>query len=420
MGPEQNGRGGTQRWRQRGAWAAGLTLFSLETAQSVLLLPLLPLWLPMADISLWLSMTAGWGLVNAAASAYAQPLVRNVARRGQQLDMPSNWQALRDKSDRAGLLLLAGFLCVFATSVFWQMSDVSPSTTAAALLFFGAMGLKLFALNRFVWLNGMGQIGRDKRILLTGSAVTLISALVLAPAYGALWSLCLASLLGAVTTATVAAQVVRRLGHRAQGPSVDWPLRPEMAGLVLLNLCGYLFVGTDVLIGTQLLPPSQIVSYAFWSRALGAVYLLAGMYAQISFPRWSQASAQGLRSELQRALTAALLLPALFVLAYVAMKQTRLGLTLCQLPLWMFTTLATTMALSCAVVVCGQFSNSRGGVAFMMPSALVAAAAPALALAMTVVWQAQGFVFGYGLAAAALVLINVRHAFGALAVAPAP
>jgi hypothetical protein len=410
-----NGSGGATQWRQRGAWAAGLTLFAFETVQSVLLLPLLPLWMPIADVSLWISLTAGWGLVNAAASAYAQPLVRNVARRGPQAAVPGNWQRLRDKTDQAGVVLLVGPLSVFGAYLIWQVPRWSNSTTLAILLFFAAMGLKLLALNRFVWLNGMGQIGRDKNILLTGSATTLVCALVFAPHIAAVWGLALASLLGALVAATLATVAARRLGHNADGVSAEWPSRSEMRGLVLLNLCGYLNMATDVLMANHFLPAEQAVSYAFWSRILLSFCLLAGMYTQIRFPQWAQAQTRSLRVELAWALAAAATLPLWVSLMLAVVCISPWSGSPCLLPTWAFLSLAANGALCCAVLLCGQLANARGSFSFMAPSAWLAASAPLLALCAALVSQPTAFVLGYVLANSLLLALNARHTYAKLA-----
>lgn len=403
------------RWQARGAWSAGITLFALETAQSVLLLPVLLRWMPAADVTLWISLTAGLGLVNAAASAYALPLVRAVAGRGAQAAAPHNWRTLCRREDRFGAALLLALQALFAAVLAWQVPAFAWQGAAAVLVFFAAMHLRLTALNRFVWLNGMGQIGRDKQILLKASAVTLTAALVLAAATGSVLGLALASALGAVALRWWAGQATRGFGHNPQGQPATSPARREMVGLLLLNLSGYLNLGTDVLVANQLLPTKQAVSYAFWSRALMSTCLLAGLYTQIRFPAWAQADAAVLRTELHAAVSLPLLLPPLALLAYGALSLTDLGATLCLLPWWMFTVMAATAGLACAVVVSGQVSTSRGAYAFLFPSAAVACTAPALALAGAAWVQPLAFVFGYAAANALLAAINLWHARQTLA-----
>jgi hypothetical protein len=400
-------------WRARDAWAAGLALFALETAQSVLLLPLLPRWMPVSDVTLWISLTAGLGLVNAAAAAYAQPLVRSLAAHGSLRGLPLNWQTLRRQTDRHGLALLLVMLSVLAVFLARQVHVWSWMTTLAVVIFFAALVCKLIALNRFVALNGLAQIGRDKRILLAGSAVTLGAALILAPSTGEVWGLALASLIGATVSAAMAARAVNGLGHNAQREVVPWPRNAEMWSLVALSLSGYLNMGTDVLVANHFLPAPHAVSYAFWSRALFSLCLLAGMYTQIQFPRWAQAEAPALRIELRRALLTTLALPALAMLAYAVIAQSPWGAQLCLLPTWQFVTLSLTAGLCCAVVICGQVSNARGAYAFMLPSAWVACCAPLFA-GVAGMWEPGAFVLGYAVANAALLVFNVRHAFAAL------
>jgi hypothetical protein len=397
-------------WRAQGAWAAGLVLFAFETAQVLVLLPLLPRWLPVAEVTLWISLTAALGLVNAAAAAYVQPLVRNIASRGKGLPAAINWRHIMARTDKQGALLLVCMLGLFAMLLAWQVNVWSTATVAASSLFFVALALKLLALNRFVWLNGMGQIGRDKRILLTGSVITLVLALVLAPTTGSAWGLSLASLLGATVTVTLARRAASQLGHNAAGASVSWPVRAEMTSLVLLNLCGYLNVATDVLMANRFLPPSQAVSYAFWSRALFSFFVLAGMYTQIRFPTWAQSAVPPLRFELGISGLLMALLPVMTLLVYGLVNASPFGATLCVLPMWMLGALAVSSALGCAVVVAGQLANARGAYRFMLPSAVVAGCAPVLALMFANTWQPWAFVLGYLVANAVLLVINARQA----------
>ena len=107
----------------------------------------------------------------------------------------------------------------------WQVPAFAWQGAAAVLVFFAAMHLRLTALNRFVWLNGMGQVGRDKQILLKASAVTLTAALVLAAATGSVLGLALASALGAVALRWWAGQATRAFGHNPQGQPATWPAR---------------------------------------------------------------------------------------------------------------------------------------------------------------------------------------------------
>jgi hypothetical protein len=401
-------------WLARDAWVAGLALFALETAQSVLLLPLLPRWMPLSDVTLWISLTAGLGLVNAAAAAYAQPLVRNIADRGVQHGMPPNWPALLRQADRHGLVLLLLMLSAFGLFLNQQVRQGSLAVVLAVLIFFAAMFCKLLALNRFVGLNGLAQIGRDKRILLLGSAVSLAAALVLAPMTGATWGLALASLAGASCLAVLAGQATRRLADHQSGPAAKWPARRETTGLVLLHLCGYLNMGTDVLMSNHWLPGPQAIAYAFWSRTLTAVCLLTGMYAQIRFPAWATLSPCVLRQELRLVWLACAAGPLLLLPAYAVVAKTPWANSMCLLPWWTVLTMVCNCALCCSVMVAGQLSIARSAHGFVLSSSLLACLAPLLAGSAAWLWQPMAFVLGYASIAFALAFVNVRHAMRSL------
>jgi hypothetical protein len=215
--------------------------------------------------------------------------------------------------------------------------------------------------------------------------------------------LALASLVGASTLAVLAGQATQRLVEHEAGPIAAWPAKRETTGLVLLNLCGFLNMGTDVLVANHLLPGSQAIAYAFWSRALMSLCLLTGMYAQIRFPAWATLPARALRRELQ-----------LVWLAYAVVSVTHWADALCLLPWWTLFTMACNCALCCSVLVAGQVSIARSAHGFVLPSSLLACLAPLLAGLSAWLWQPLAFVLGYACVAAALSLVNVRHALRSL------
>jgi hypothetical protein len=273
-------------------------------------------------------------------------------------------------------------------------------------------------LNRFVGLNGLGQIGRDKRILLTGSAVSLGAALVLAPATGAVWGLALASLVGASVLAISAGRATQQLENARAGPAATWPTLRETAGLVLLNLCGYLNMGTDVLMANHLLPGAQAISYAFWSRGLMSACLLTGMYCQIRFPKWATTSPQALRHEMQLGWLFALSVPVLAVPTYAVVNMSRWADTLCLLPWWMLAVLACNYGVCCVVLVAGQISIARSTYGFLIKSSMLACLAPVLAGGLAWLSQPAAFVFGYFSVSVALAVVNARHALLSLRIEP--
>ena len=372
--------------------------------------------MPAADVTLWISLTACLGLVNAAAAGYAQPLVRSVARRDERHRLPGNWLKLLNRADACGALLLLAAQLVLAVVLVWQVEIWSPERVIATLLFALAMQAKLAALNRFVWLNGMRQIGGDKRLLAQGSALTLGLALVLAPVTGSVLGLTLASLLGALVILYSATQAARGLGQNTDGSTADWPASQELRGLVLLNLCGFLNLGTDVFFANAWLPAEEAVAYAFWSRALMCCCLLAGLHTQIRFPVWASAGMATLRLELRCGLLVCSLLPPLAMLSYGVLAQTAFGAPLCSLPWWVVWCLACSVGLACGVVLTGQICSARGSHAVLLLSACVAGSAPLLAWLAGQLFPATFFVLGYALANLLLFAMNGWNAHRILAV----
>jgi len=399
------------RWHAKHAWTWGLLLFVLEIMQSVALLPLLLLWMPASEVALWTSLTAGLGLINAVAAAYSQPLVRTVAGRPPACQLPPNWQALARRADRSGFLLLTGAQLVLGCWLAASSVVPGPQAWWALGVYFVAMHLRLAAISRFAWTNGLRQLGRDKRLLVQASAVALILAILLGAALGSALGPALAVLAASGWLLRQSIKACSTLGHNPGGEPAPWPDRREMSGLLLLNLAGYLNLGTDVLVANHFLQPVQAVSYAFWSRALISFALLTGLYAQIRFPTWVTASGRQLRIELRRGLLALLLLPPVAAAAYSAASDMPAIAHLCLLPTWMLFTLACTAAMGCGTLLAGQISTSRGARAFLLPSAVLAASAPLISWALARSDAGvQAFVLGYCIVNIGLLGLNLWFA----------
>jgi len=401
----------TTRWHARHAWAWGLLLFGLEIMQSVALLPLLLRWMPAEEVALWTSLTAGLGLINAVAAAYSQPLVRTVASRPATCRLPPNWKVLARRADRSGFWILVG--AQLALGSWLAAAGVLPGAQGWLALgaYFVSMHVRLAAINRFAWTNGLRQLGRDKRLLVQASALALVLAVVLGSTLGSALGPALAALAASAWLLRQSVHACSTLGHNPSGAPAPWPDRREVSGLLLLNLAGYLNLGTDVLLANHLLPPEQAVSYAFWSRALMSFALLAGLYAQIRFPSWATAPGWQLRTELRRGLLALLALPLVAAAAYHAVSEMPALAHLCLLPAWMLYALACTAALGCGTLLAGQISTSRGARAFLIPSAALASCAPLMSWAVAQTEAgAQAFVLGYGLVNLGLLGLNLWFA----------
>lgn len=399
------------RWGPRAAWPAGAALLALEAAQSVAVIPLLVRWMPAQEVAFWVALVAGTGLANAACAAYAQPLVRRIAARGEAAAPVANWRELRARTARLGaallLLLQAGFVLALAT----RRDTWPPDAGWALALFALALHLRLAALNEFVLLNGLRQVGRDKWMLVRAGAAG-IAGLILAAAFThSAAGLALASLGAATLLWAMARRAASQSSAAAQPAAMTlamaaaWPSRREMAALFLLNLSGFMNVATDVLVARQFLAPADVAAFAFWSRLLLAATWLVGLHAQIRFPYWAGDPTEPLLPGRGRVVALGLMAAlALAPLAYAASRDA--CTTMCTLPPWLVAVMAANVAALCASMLLGQWLTARGTHAFVPPAIACACAAPLLALAAPRLFgDPHAFMAGY--LSANLVLLAV-------------
>lgn len=402
----------------RTAWLAGIGLFCLEALQSVAVLPVLLQWMPAADVALWVGLSASTGLVNVTAAIYGPLLVRGVAlaagpaRQGS----PRNWLALRRAFDRGGLplwLLLHG---AFVAALLSRSAAPPLTAWATAGLLSVALACRLLAYNRFMLLNGLGWVGRDKLLLALGGAVTLVGTLLLGHALGSALGMALASLCGSVVLLLGASRAERQLRAPALLARIAAPGRRRMIGLLLLNLSGWMNLGTDIVLASHLMPEVQVVGYAFWSKLLTMLLLPLGLYAQIRFPNWVTSNAAATRRELKHWFVGLMVLPPGMLLLYAMTAMSASPLTqLCTPAHWVIAVLACNTALAGATLISGQLSAARGAFGFLWPSVAVGMAAPVLAASVNWAWPATGsFVLGYLVVNVLLLAINARHALRTL------
>lgn len=408
------GRNGTPAYSSGRAWRAGLLLFALELVQSLALLPLLLHWMSAEQVSFWLAVVAGAGLVNAAAAGYAQPLVRLVARRSDNGSLSLDWSHAKAWADRTGTLLLLPMQLALLVALFAGRDPLNWDSVSAAVLFCTAMHLRLRAMNRFPLLNGVGEIGRDKWMLVYAGVLSLALQIVGAAMARSLVSLALAQLVAATVLMLMASRTSEQEARKRSLPPLDRqvPTPPEVAALLLLNAAGFINASTDILIAERLMTSTDAVAYAWCARALATSTWLAGMFAQVRFPAWSTNSSRALlERDARLTVRLACMVPLLAVAGYTGARQVALLQGVTTLSLGVVAALGATAASLCCSIVLGQMSNSRGSVAFVPASIALACASPLLAWMMAAITGVSvSFVLGYTVCNVALAATNWVYA----------
>ncbi len=385
-------------------WRAGLLVLLLEAGHAVVLLPLASKWVPDRELGAWVAMHSGLGLVQAAAAAYSQPLIRMLAS-GRPRRATRDWPDVLRRCDRTGHLLLGILQVPFACVLVPSMSGWQAEWIGALTLFFVAMHLRLAAMNRFVLTNGLRLVGYDKRMLATASACTLGLGIVLAAVSGSILGLALATVAGAFLLRWKAGMAAARLSIRPARGTLGWPDRRRMISLLVLGLSGYLNLGTDVLVANRLLDPPQAIAYALWTRALFVSLALVGLYAQLRFPFWASLPRPLAARELRRAaIPIGLIVPAAGA-AWVLLAAAAPSSLPARLDPAIVVSMAVSYALACGVVLLGQYAIARGVTGFALPCAVVASSAPFVALAWGRLGAAERFMFGYAAVNAVLLLV---------------
>lgn len=376
--------------------AAGLLLHAFEAVQAILLIPLFARVLPAADASFWVALTAAAALVPLALAGHTQPLVRAIAGiQGDAAGLPAAWPRARAQLLPVATLLLVLGQAAFLAWLAWPPARPSGQQLLAAGLYLLALQFRLRAFTEFIVLNGTRQVGRDKLFLLGGSAASLAALLLLSLGTRNIAAMAAGYLLVNAALLWRVRRVTGREG-RTEGRTpvpITGPSRREIAGLVLLNLGGYLNLNTDVVLANRLLAPEAALQYAFWSRLFMAQVAVVGLWTQLRFPFWVGEHRLG-GGELPRpavllALGSTLLFGGWWVLSHGAWLPGP------RLPVATAATLAASAVFAGIALVLGQALTAQRRYRFVLPSAVVACASPLLALLAARALGAELLAVGY-------------------------
>jgi len=396
------------RWGPRIAWPAGALLFAFDIAQGVLLLPWLVAWLGAPPVAYWVALGSSLALVNVAAVATGQPLVRHIARVSVDGRAPANWAALLAQARRIGQPLLALLLALYTLVLLLPQIDSRDEMIAAALYFAGLL-CRLAAAQHFVLLNGAQQVGRDKIWLAAAAGVSLIGTA------GAAWAWRNLSVLALTQAATslllwlAARRATTQMAAGPRGPAAEPIHGAEVRTVFMLHAAGFVNLGTCVPLATLWLPAEQGVAVAFWFRAFGIALALAGYAAQLRYPGWALSGTGARQREVWRLLgvVAALVLALWLGLAWAA----RHGLAgVPALPAQMSLALAAVALGGVVTLVWGQWLAAQADYRFARASVVLSWAAPLTALALAGAFGGGALLLGYALINLLVAAVMIHHA----------
>lgn len=381
----------------RQGMAIGLLLHVLEGVQGILLIPLFARWLPAHDAAFWVALTTGTALVPLALAGHYQPLIRSISGAIEAGAATGNaWPVARRRTLRVAGWVLLGAQLLLLSYLAAPPARLDASQALAGVLFMTALHLRLRVFAECIVINGVRAIGRDKALLAAGSAANLVAAAVLSAATGSVacmgagYLMVQAILLWAVRGATAP------LARPTAQTSLAQPSQREVAGLLLLNLGGYLNLGTDVAVANRWLAPELALQYAFWSRLFAAQLAVVGLWTQLRFPFWAApgVAPRAMLRELARAwMLLAMGCTLLLALALAAAESARFAAW--RLHPGMLGALAFGALCAGGAIVAGQALTALRRYRFVGPSIVAACASPVLAALCARWWAPQHFVLGY-------------------------
>jgi hypothetical protein len=420
--PEAHAAAAPTRWGPGVAWPAGALLFVFDIAQGVLLLPWLVAWLGAPSVAYWVALVSALALVNVAAAATGQPLVRHIARVSAGGRAPGNWAALLGQTQRINLPLLLVLLTAFTVALLAPQIDSRDEAIATAVYFAGLL-LRLAALNRFVLLNGVQQVGRDKLWLAAAAGLSLLATAGAAWLWRSISALAMAHAATAALLWLVARHLSAQVAQAAQtaqgvpAPAAK-PIRmAEVRTVFMLHLAGFANLGTCVPLATLWLPADEGVAVAFWFRTLGIALALAGYAAQLSYPVWARDGHRApQRGPVWRLLAAvAMLISALWLGLWLASSAGLAGAP--ALPWGMSLALAAVALGGVVTPMWGQWLAARADYRFAQLAIMLSWAAPGTALGLAWAFGGHALLLGYALFNLLLAAVMSRFAATARATA---
>ncbi|MEY2689135.1 MAG: hypothetical protein RL375_3333 [Pseudomonadota bacterium] len=393
----------------------GVALYIVEGAQSIALIPYFLRYMEATVVSQWLAMSSAIGLVALAQSAYYQPLIREVSRaveRGESIGRGA-WSGARMRAlVSGGMVLLFGWLLL----LIYLLNDRTYETQELILpagIYLVGLFFRLATFIEFAPLIGQGYIGTDKLLLLVASASVLVLYLVIVPfrptMLAMVWAYLLVNIVLYGVTRLVTAKVLSIDPRRS--PGLTLPTLRESFGLVLLNVGGYLNLGTDAIVSARLLPADQSVAYVLWSKIFMTQIALVGMWSQLRFPAWSREgiAISDMHQELRQVLTGMAIYTGCLSSFYLLSRQFHIESLQAVLGVDSVLVMLLTTNLACVALVVGQMLTARHRYTFVPLSIVSASASPFLAVQLGSLLGHPSFILGYLIGNALLVTVAVVH-----------
>jgi hypothetical protein len=397
-----------RRWGAGVAWPAGLVLFGLEAVQGVLLLPWLLRQMGAPGVAFWVALSSAVTLLSIATAPL--PLtIRNIAAATEgDGHAPANWPQLHRRAVRDTFVLLMPALFLYGALVIAPQATGSDHAVATAV-FAAALLLRLAALNAFVLVSGVQQVGRDKVWLATAAALTLLGSVVAALLTPDVTGLALAYLAGALALWAGSRHAVAQVPRARGSANADLPRPHEVRDLLLLQMAGFANLGTVVPLATLLLPEAEAVGSAFWFRACATVLAGAAFVAQVRMPAWAAAAPGSAAPREAGWLLGGVALLILLILGASSLHPPGVPVLAASA-----TAALCLLALAGAVtVLVGQWLIARRAHAFVPLAVALAAGAPLASLAVAA-FERPAWAWGHAIVNVVLAGAMLRHARAAL------
>jgi hypothetical protein len=311
-----------------------------------------------------------------------------------------------------GMVLLFGWLLL----LIYLLNDRTYETQELILpagIYLVGLFFRLATFIEFAPLIGQGYIGTDKLLLLVASASVLVLYLVIVPfrptMLAMVWAYLLVNIVLYGVTRLVTAKVLSIDPRRS--PGLTLPTLRESFGLVLLNVGGYLNLGTDAIVSARLLPADQSVAYVLWSKIFMTQIALVGMWSQLRFPAWSREgiAISDMHRELRQVLTGMAIYTGCLSSFYLLSRQFHIESLQAVLGVDSVLVMLLTTNLACVALVVGQMLTARHRYTFVPLSIVSASASPFLAVQLGSLLGHPSFILGYLIGNALLVTVAVVH-----------
>ena len=269
----------------------GLCLYGSEAIQAVFMIPFYKIRLGDQSTIVWVTLTTSVGLVSFAYSSYYQPMIRELSRHFEIVSaksIPKNLQKIITDNNILGYGILF-FSQVFFLFFFLSRITFDTLTLLGIVIYLGSLFYKLSAFNNFIILNGLRQVGEDKKILFYGSILGLFLSVF--------FVIFLSHMIGLAISSFISAFYIFWLSKKTKDKYISQIVifdseviilsQKEKSLLLMLNLGGYLKLNTDIIIASSFMPDEFSLDYAFWIKVFYMILSLLSLWTQIRFPFWA-------------------------------------------------------------------------------------------------------------------------------------